>query len=148
MPSNNYSVLIPEIRDDPRGYGYAGQTDQLVADTINAVGAPTNISVRRKSVEIAELIEGFDKTEWQARDAPDRHIIQECLRSLVVGTLNLRLRSHRAVLDRVKAVFTAGVAPTTSAALAALDMETISRAAELGIAGVTASHVSSARTRI
>ncbi len=129
----DYAKLGLEIKNDPVGLGYAGKTNQQIADLLNAA----KVQVDRESVTTSELFEGIVPVEWVALTAQEKQRIQMVLS---MGTVNLKGTNTRASLG---AAFGAGTQTRTN--IIALQKQIISRTQYLGIGEVWAGHVGKAK---
>ena len=130
-----YGILRDEIENDPTGAGYAGMTDQEVADSLNAA----TITVHNFQFTGAELINAIDATEWGALS--DAQQAQMKMLISAGGTLDASAgtTTRSLILD----AFGSGSQTVTN--LIDVAEQTISRAAELGIPEVKPYHVEKVR---
>ena len=132
-------MLKNELDADPLVMGYAGKTDQEVADLINAVSetAVEGRQIARETIDTWEIVEATVPSEWTALSAAERQRYQTitgCGRVNVKGTN---------VKAQFLAMFTQGT--TTRANLAALQNRPASRAEFLGFGTVESWDVARAR---
>lgn len=132
----NYEALKAEILADPLGRGYAGMTDQQAADDLNTEYRTRN----RESMSASEVLNSVDVTEFNALTAENQTRFWQLMG---LGTLDpFGVESTLMV-----GMFGGGSATITT--LAGLRIITLSRAAELNLAGVSgsvsATHVANAR---
>lgn len=128
-------LLRDEITNDPLALGYAGMTDQQIADSLNAV----NIDVDRDTVPTGEILAAIVPADFVAiADAPRRTYLQMLLAtdSVPLGFANIR----NALLN----IFSGR--PDTLNALSALQQETVSRARQLGIGVAHSGDIGKARS--
>jgi len=129
----DYGRLKTEITTDPAGLGYAGKTDQQIADIMNT----RNRSVNRITVPAYEVWEAIVPAEWAAVSAQEKQRVQTILSMGTVSVLGANTRASFA------AAFAAGT--TTRANLVALQTELKTRGEELGLGRISAGHVAKAR---
>ena len=130
-----FQILSNEITADPEGIGYAGMTNIQVADALNL----ENQADDREFVPTGEILGAIVPADFVAiADAAHRTYLQILLATDAVplGSANIRLALAN--------IFSG--APTTLAALAALQQSNISRARVLGLGRVAEGHVAHART--
>jgi len=128
----DYAKLKAEITNDPLALGYSGKTDEQVCALINA-------KTRSKHVELlqpTQILNAVVYAEWTAKTATQQQMIWNLLG---MGALN----PWGIEATIFTSVFGAGSATIT--ALAAMRVQTISRAEELGIETVYAGHIAEAR---
>lgn len=65
----NLEILKRELIDDPMGFGYAGKTDMVCADMLNA---PSRRPIDRDFIEAREILEATDPAEWKSLDPIER----------------------------------------------------------------------------
>lgn len=121
----DYSVLKTEITTDPQGKGYAGKTDQQVADLLNAIGTDTK---ERGVIPAHEIVDATVPSEWSALTADEKQRYQTIVSA---GQVNVKNPNIRAAFQ---AMFAGGT--TTRTALTALTTEKTSRAEALGFGKV------------
>lgn len=124
--------LKAEITDDPVGLGYSGKTDEQVCDLLNS-------KTRSKHVELltpTQILNAVVYSEWTVKTATQQQAIWNLLG---MGALN----PWGVEASIFTTVFGAG--SQTIAALAALRVQAISRAEELGIETVAVGHINEAR---
>lgn len=130
----NIAALKNEIDSDPLTRGYAGMTDEQVAADINTVYRTRN----RASMTGDEIFNSFDATEYNALTADQkRDLLTLCARDTIdpFGTANVNVITENF-----------GGGSTTASTLNTLRVENVSRADELSLGNITASHVSHARS--
>ena len=156
-----YTVLVPEVRDDPLGRGYSGMTDAEAAADLNTPSQTVVVSRRcDERVIIAEFepsataADAFlDKLQLVAEDAG---FAAHGLVAKVLKWLNVPVESGGGFdfgHPRTQAIAPAlvgqqGITEAEVAALLALANETQSRAQQLGLGTVSSGHVKSAREQI
>jgi hypothetical protein len=131
------SRLSEEIRNDPLGIGYAGMTEQQIADSLNA----RNRTRDRTTMSAGEIFETIVPAEFAALNQAEQERVDRVLglgADIIVGPGN----QHNAVQELL-AVFTAQ--SQTIQALAARRAEAISRAQELALGDVKPGHVQEAK---
>lgn len=113
------AVLAAEVTNDPEGLGYAGQPDDVVLGLLNAVAR----SVDRDEIPTAEIV-NVVVGDLAGLTSEQRQVLL-----LILGreSVNIRVPAIRTALG---GMFPPG---PTRTALAALQTENISRAAELGL---------------
>ena len=118
----NYQLLKTEINTDELARGYAGMTDQQVADSLNAVDRQRN----RTSMSRQEIYENIDVTALSG------------LTAIQVAQLNLAMSDSVDPFGNAAQVFINifGGGSNTVSALAAARVETVSRAVEIGVGEV------------
>lgn len=128
----NYAILKSEIQADPLTRGYAGMTDQQVADSLNTVDRTRNRSV----VSGKEVKDRIDLGEWAARTDAQKQIV-----------LALCNRDDLDPFGIDATIFQDAMAgaTTTLANLTAYRVEDISRGVELGLGVVNDYDVYAAR---
>jgi hypothetical protein len=129
----NITALKNEIDSDPLTRGYAGMTDAQVAADLNTVYRTRN----RTSMSGDEIFNSFDATEYNALTQDQkRDLLTLCARDTIdpFGTANVNVITENF-----------GGGSTTAATLNTLRVENVSRADELNLGSITASHVSHAR---
>lgn len=131
----NYDILVPEVRDDPLGRGYAGMTNAEVA----ARGAVVDRTRPRTSVTGDETFGCTVAAEFAAMTDAKRQLwLAFCARDVINP-------NSAANGEFVKWLF--GVSSETLAALVAVKSEPVSRWDELGLSAVGSGHIDSARRR-
>lgn len=131
----DYVKLQAEITTDPMALGYAGKSDQQIADLLNSMG--TGRVIGRSIVPSQEIIEATVPGEWAALAAAEKQRYQTITGA---GEVNLKGPNTRAMLG---AMFGAGTQTRTN--LVALQTKTVSRAEELGLGFIYPGHVAKAR---
>ena len=130
----NYAALKREIETDPLGRGYAGMTDQQIADSLNTTDRTTIVPTVVGALGIMRLVGPMmgasilDKIEAAA--ASDSRL-KWFLRELTTNGIDLGHPVTRATIDELAV---AGV--ITGAEAAALNQaaeRTVTRAEELGL---------------
>ncbi len=129
----DYTKLWFEISLDPVGIGYAGKTDVQIVVLLNT----TLRNVDRAIIEAYEMIEATVPAEFATLTAVEKQRYQIITGA---GTVNIRGPNIRAAIG---AMFGAGT--QTRANLVALQTESMSRAAELGLGQVYSGHIGKAR---
>lgn len=132
----DYSILVPEIRDDPLGRGYAGMSAAEVAADL----AVLRRSRDRETIGSGELQAAVDGGEYAALSDVKRAGWGAILAAGSVDVSNENIRAQ------ITTIWAAGTA--TRSNLAALQTENISRAAELRLGRVRAGDVQMARQQI
>jgi len=134
----DYTVLVPEVRDDPLGRGYAGMTDaEVVADMNTAYRQSVADTLTASQVYEATVV-----SEFQA--------LSDALKVYVRDILGLGGDIAVGPSSKARAVLIGafGVGSTTITALAAALVTSITRAAELELGSVSSGHIKSAREQI
>ena len=127
------SVLKDEIINDPLSRGYASMTDHEVADSLNTVNRERD----RTIIPAHEIIEATTTTDYNALSADNK---QRYGIITGAGEVNIQGTNTRAALA---AMFGPGTQTRTN--IAALQIELISRATELGLDFVRPGDVIEAR---
>jgi hypothetical protein len=126
----NINLLNTEVDTDPLGRGYAGMTDQQLADSLNAADRSRN----RVSMSGDEVFQSLDsQATWDAlTDAARSNFLSFCARDNIdpFGAANVAL---------VTSIF--GTPSATLTNLNNARTELVSRATELGIGSVTVGDV-------
>lgn len=130
-------ALHNEIVNDPVTLGYAGKTDQQVADLLNSL--TTGRTRNRTSVTKNEILAAMRNVDYPTTSANDQ--IRWNKLNLVLSTDTIDASSTN-IRDVFSAIF-AGTATLT--ALNALATRIVSRAEELGLGPITAGDVQQAR---
>lgn len=128
----DYQVLKNEIDTDPLTRGYAGMTDQQVADSLNTVDRTRNRSVMTGK----EVKDRIDTTEWSGRTDAQKQIVLALCNRDDLDPFGIDAQIFQ---DEM-----AG-ATNTLAALTAYRVENVSRGEELGLGAVNAVNVDTAR---
>lgn len=131
----DYARLKAEIAADPVALGYAGKTDQQIADLLNSL--TTGRTIQRSVIPAHEILEATVPADWATLTAAEKQRYQTITGA---GQVNLRGANTRLALA---AMFGAGT--QTRANLIALQSVTISRAEELGLGRVEPGHTGKAR---
>lgn len=129
----DYQVLRAELLTDPLGRGYAGMTDAQAADSLSAV----NRTISRAQIQAWEIVTATVFTELSALSATNRAIYQLLIEAAPLPYTDANVRAIAA------GIFGAGT--VTRANLLAMQNQTVSRAAELGLGTVMALDVMRAR---
>ena len=116
----DYQVLSNEIITDPLTRGYAGMTDQEVADDLNTIYRTRN----RSSMTGKEVKDRIDTTEWSTRTDAQKQIVLALCNRDDLDPFGIDAQIFQ---DEM-----AG-ATNTIAALNAYRVEDISRGEELGL---------------
>jgi hypothetical protein len=135
----DYAALKAEVANDPLALGYAGKTNQQVADLMN--GADRSIQSPRFVVDAWEVWEAIVPADWAALTTQEKQRVQTILG---MGRVNLAGTNTRASLA---AAFAAGTPTRTN--LTALQTQTVprSRAQEIFGMAVTDQDILAARSR-
>ena len=128
----DYAVLKNELTTDPLARGYAGLTNQQVADNLNTVDRTRNRSVMTGK----EVKDRIDTAEWAGRTDAQKQIVLALCNRDDLDPFGIDAQIFQ---DEM-----AG-ATNTLAALTTYRVENVSRAEELGLGVVTAANVDSAR---
>lgn len=131
----DYVKLKSEITTDPAALGYAGKTDQQIADLLNSLA--TGRTIARSVIPAHEIIEATVPGEWALLLATEKQRYQTIV---AAGQVNLKGPNTRAMLG---AMFGAGT--QTRANLIALQSVAVSRAQESDLGRVEPGHVAKAR---
>ena len=129
----DYPALQSELTADPLTRGYAAMTDVQVVTSLTTA----NRTVSRDVIPAREVIEATAAAEWAALTAQEK---QRYALLTGAGEISVKGANTRAAF---LAMFGAGTATLT--ALAALQTQAATRAAELGLGTVTALYVQRAR---
>ena len=130
----DYAILKPELSLDPLVRNYAGMTDQQAADSLNALNRTLDV----ETLPTSDIFEAIVLADYTALTAAQKTTLQIILS---LGTVKVKGSNTRAAL---LSIFGAGTA--TRANLAALQVQLVSRAAELGLPRVGSHHVEYARS--
>ena len=128
----DYVALKAELTDDPLTRGYSGMTDEEAATDLNTVYREKN----RTSMSGSEVLNAVNATQWAELTDAQRQTVWNVVH---LGTIN----PFGVEATLLIGVFGAGTATIT--ALAAARLDSMSRAAELGLGSVFAGHVHDAR---
>lgn len=129
----NYLILSNEITNDPLSRNYAAMNDIEVAASLNT----ENRTVNKTTMSGDEVFQATDSAEWGLLLEPAKsQWLAFCGRDSIdpYGAANVAF---------VQTVFGGGSATVTN--LQALRVQTVSRAAELGLGTVTENNVFKAR---
>lgn len=124
----DYVRLEDEVRNDPAGLGYAGKTDQQIADLMNQVGLNEQ-TIYRDDIPATEVIEAMVSADLVA--ISDRQLA-ELTMVTSAGTVDASGPNTRAILA---GAFAGRL--TTQAALTALQSQSASRAMVLDFPPLT-----------
>lgn len=130
----NYAVLTSELVDDPESLGYASMTDEEATVSLNGLTRVRNVV----SVSGQDIFEAVVPTEYNALTADQKALL---LGIIGMGEILVNGTNTKAAL---LAMF--GVLSTTRTNLAALQIEAISRAMELGLGRVKVGYVQITRS--
>jgi hypothetical protein len=130
----DYLALKNELSTDPLSRGYAGMTNAQAAASLNTA----NRTITRKSISGAEIIKATLVAEYTALSADLKTAYWGMVGAS--GGVDPSDANTRAIFG---AMF--GAATTTRANLLALQNQTVSRAAELGLGEVTPGDVQCAK---
>lgn len=127
--------LKTEVDTDPIGRGYAGMTDQQVADDLRTAYRTGT----RSTMDSSEIYEHVDRAEFASKTALDQERIK-----IIYGLGNdVKVGPGSKARNEFIAIFGAGSATIT--ALASALSTSISRAEELGLGAVDRWAVNDAR---
>lgn len=126
-------TLQDEVQTDPLGLGYAGMTDQQVADSLNASTRSRN----RSMMTASEVMNQINVSEFNILSSANERKIWDVLH---IGDIN-PFGVEAAIFI---GVFGGGSA--TVGALQAARIESVSRATELGLGKVKVGHIAIARS--
>jgi hypothetical protein len=132
----NMPKLVAELRVDPLTRGYSGMTDSEVVTSLYTV----NRSRNKTNVTASEILQAVDVAEYKALTDGEKKPID-----IILGfgdTINPFGKEADFFVDSF------GAGSNTITALAALRVETVSRAVELGLGDVTVGDVIAARTQL
>jgi len=127
-------ALVTEVQTDPLGLGYAGMTDQQVADSLNTVNRPRN----RTSMTGREVQDEVVDAEYDL-------LTDEKKSQFLALTASADLDPFGLGANVVKDIF--GAVATTTTNLATARVETVSRAVEIGAGRVGNGTVEIARAQ-
>ena len=135
----NYTALKAEIANDPNGLGYAGKTDQPVADLMNDPAKGGTIT--RGAITSQTVIDAVNPNEFAALTALQLQQLQ-----VITSTGNVDVGNTN-VQGQLGKLFTAAASPITRSAIIALASRPASRAEALFGSGtiIQASDVAQAR---
>lgn len=149
----DYTILIPELRDDPTAVGYSGMTDTEAADSLNAETIATRSLVPLWEVKKACVEEGVWLAIQQAAESHSNAQVQAAANAAVAyiddrrfENLDMGLASTQAMIGAL--VSGEVITQANQATLDALADGVTSRAAQLGLDTVTAHHIEVARARM
>lgn len=125
-------ALKTEITTDPVALGYAGKTDEAIADLLNRQNRTPN----RDSISGGMIAANVIKSEYAALSAADKAYF-----NMLIPAVDMPLTTT--LKTELAALFPAGSATRTN--LAAAVKRTGSRAEELGLGRVTPSDVADAK---
>ena len=128
----DYVALKAELTTDPLTRGYSEMSDVEAATDLNTVYREKN----RTSMSGSEVLNAVDTTQWNGLTDAQRQTVWNVIH---LGTVN----PFGVEATLLIGVFGAGTATIT--ALAAARLDSMSRAAELGLGSVFAGHVHDAR---
>lgn len=131
----DYVRLKSEIMSDPAALGYAGKTDQQIADLLNSMAMGR--SIERSVIPAHEIIEATVPADWALLLATEKQRYQTIV---AAGQVNLKGPNTRALFG---AMFGAGT--QTRANLIALQSVAVSRAQEINLGRVEPGHVAKGR---
>lgn len=135
MNDQQYAILADELTNDPEGIGYAGMDDVQAQDALNLV----NRTRVRASMSGDEVYTATDSAELASLTDTELNLwLSMCARLSIDPGATANVQTLRRIFG--------GPASATEGALSILRSETVSRAAELGLPGVTAGDVEYART--
>jgi hypothetical protein len=143
-----YNALIPELRDDPAGMGYAAMSDHEAASAINASTQPARQLVplwliKRRLIETGAWLALQAAAAAESAVQPAAKLTLEYVDDHRFENLDLDLLSTQQMLGALQA---AGIVSAELAAeLDTLADTTTSRAMMLGLGRVEPGHVESAR---
>ncbi len=144
----DYSILTPEVTTDPLARGYAGMSDQQVADSLNAVDRPTTgVISSRALLAWSGLSQRLDNIDG-AQNNPNQDVrtIAKVALKLIDRSdteLDMADANHLAMVDALVADGVLSAADKTELLAMAGGLQ--SRAAELGLTSVSAGNITSAR---
>lgn len=149
-----YDLLVAELRDDSLARGYAGMSDQQAADSLNTAN---RTAVRMRFASFRTLAAVLDPTEYAtakavlAAAANGNPLVTDMVKMLELpgsedgsgGGLDFGSAGVRGFLDYLVAgnMLSAAIV----AKMKSVAEHAISRAEELGVAPLRASHINSAR---
>lgn len=147
-----YAVLVPELRDDPAGLGYAGTTDAqrlaLLTGATRTRPAPMRLGVFNQFL----MARGLLKAVRAGQDHADATVASVCIGLMLQfqGNADRSIDpTDPATLGLVDVLVAAGVASAADkAAFLAAAVEPCSRADQLGLASLGLGHMASARAQI
>jgi len=125
-------VLKTELTGDPLSRGYSGMTDAEAAADLNTVYRTRN----KTSLSGSEVLNAVDAAQWAGLTDAQRQTVWNIVHLGTVDPFGVEA-------TLMIGVFGAGTATIT--ALAASRVETVSRAAELGLGLVYPGHIENAR---
>lgn len=129
------SILKTEIDTDPLTRGYAGMSDQQVADSLNTANRDNWVSL-----SASQIFEAIDRSEFTALSAGDQGRID---RILGLGS-GIQTAPGSQARDEMIAVFGGGSTTISNLLAVANPMQT--RGQELGIGIIRVGQVTEART--
>lgn len=129
----DYQVLKTEIDTDPLTRGYAGMTDQQVADSLNAVNRTRN----RASMTGKEVKDRIDTVDWDTRTDAQKSQLLSLFARDDLNPFGIDAHIFQEAMT--------GAAGTSVSDLSTYRVENISRGEELGLGTVSSADVDSAR---
>ena len=145
--ASTQEILSDELANDPLGWGYAQQTDEVVSMWINnsdSTSDPVHVREQDRTViDVWEIFEAEDPNEVESVPLSGQ---QQQWKSdlLSMGLVDIQGSNTRTTLRNI---YSPGASyPLTRQNLADIQTEDISRATELGIPATTPGSVSAART--
>lgn len=147
-----YAVLVPELRDDPAGLGYAGKPDAerlaLLTAKTRARPAPMRLGVFNQFLMARGLLKGIRAGQEHA----DATVASVCIGLMLQfqGNADKSIDpADPATLALVDVLLAAGIASAADkAAFLAAAVEPCSRADQLGLTNLGLGHLRSARDQI
>lgn len=128
----NYGIIRAELDGDPLARGYSGMSDGEAAASLNTVDRTRN----RDRMTATEVLNAINAAEFNALTSTDQRTVWDVLHMGDINPFGIEATLFTQV-------FGAGSATTTQ--LAAIRVESVSRAAEIGLTTVQESDVMKAR---
>jgi hypothetical protein len=128
----DYAKLKAEITNDPLAIGYASMTDDQICTSLNSKTRSRHVALLTPS----QVLNAIVYSEWTPKTTTQQQVIWNMLGMGAINPWGVEANIFTTVF---------GAASATIAALAALRVETISRAEELGLETVYVGHIIDAR---
>lgn len=136
-----YELLRTEITSDPVALGYAGKTDQQVADLLNSL--TTSRTLPRTRVDTTDILSAIQDVAWPAVASTAESKLRAILGMPSVDATSTNIRAMLGTIFP-----NSGNTATTRANLLALSTRTVSRQEELGLGPVEAIDVTRAKSGV
>lgn len=127
----DYAALHTEISTDPVVLGYAGKTDQQIADLLNSL--TTSRTLPRTRVDTTDILGAIQDSAWPAVASTAESKLRAILSMPSVDATSTNIRAMLGTIFP-----NSGNTATTRANLLALATRVVSRQEELGLGPVVA----------